>query len=143
MTRKEQAAVNQEQNDGQNSPIKRPIIPTGRRPGGRQCNKPRGMSFYTMEKSSPNKSHEKVHDGERKLIDNIRDIRAITKKIDSKENSASDNIDISKYYTNETDSLSASIDIGESIGDLFMISTIEEAKSDKQPVRLIIDSPPE
>ena len=61
MTRKEQAAVNQEQNDGQNSPTKRPIIPTGRRPGGRQCNKSRGMSFYTMEKSSPNKSHDKGH----------------------------------------------------------------------------------
>ena len=120
MTRKEHAADNQEQSNGQNSPAIRRAKPAGRRTGGRPCNKPRGMSLNTI-KPQRNKCHDKGHNRvkrneEREFIDNIRNIRAITKTVEPKENSASNNNDISKYDTNKTISSSPLSNIGESIG---------------------------
>ena len=60
MTRKEQTADNQGKNSGQISPTKRRAKSTGQRTCGRRCNKPRGMSVQTVEKSSATKVTTKV-----------------------------------------------------------------------------------
>ena len=51
LTRKEQAAI-QEQSNKQSSPTKRRGKPTGKRTGGRPCDKLRGMSLSILEKST-------------------------------------------------------------------------------------------
>ena len=60
LTRKEQAADNQEQSKGHTSPTKRRAKPTGRRTGGIPCNKPREMSLNTIEKPSATKATTKA-----------------------------------------------------------------------------------
>ena len=60
LTRKEQAADNQEQNKRHTSPTKRRAKPTGRRTGGIPCKKPRGMSLNTIEKPSATKATTKA-----------------------------------------------------------------------------------
>ena len=151
LTRQEQAA-DKEQNSGQNSPTKRRARPTGRPTGGRPCYKPRGLSLDTMEKFNATKATGKAQAQDTTIA---RETESRNSSMTSGTSAPSPKSLNQKKTPPATTSTSATTiptrrsvrhrqsTLVKALGDPIPFNTIDEAKSDKQPVRFNIASPPD
>ena len=147
LTRREQAA-NKEENSGQNSPSKRRAKPTGRRTSERPCNKPRDEPRHNG-KIQATKATVKAQTQDPSIASETESENSSTtsetsapspKRLNQKKRLPTTSTSVTTILTKRSVRHRQST-LANALGDPIPISTIDEAKSNLQPVRFNIDSP--